>query len=230
MRVRAAMAQKERAFDLVAFDMDGTLVDYPSCWDWVHHHFEVDNETALTLFVQGQIDDSEFMRRDIALWTKKRPGIRTEDIEAVLEDLPLRPGIKETVGAIKREGAKAVIVTGGMDLVAERLVKTCGFDDYMANGLEADGSGRLTGEGVLRVRVLSKDLALASLMSKYGVRPDRVACVGDSFVDVSMFKTCAMSIAYNPVDEAAEKNATFVVRDRDLRAVLPHLLAYVQDR
>ena len=222
------MAQNGRAFDLVAFDMDGTLVDYPSCWDWVHHHFNVDNEAALALFVQGRIDDAEFMRRDIALWTQKRPGIRTDEIEAVLESLPLRPGIKETVKAIKDGGARAVIVTGGMDLVAERLVQTCGFDDYLANGLEADRSGRLTGEGVLRVKVLSKDLALASLMSKYGVEPDRVACVGDSFVDVSMFKSCGMSIAYNPVDEAAEKNATFVVRDHDLRAILPHLLAPLQ--
>jgi phosphoserine phosphatase len=62
----------QRRYDLVAFDMDGVLVNYTSCWTWVHDHFRVTNEASLKAFIDGDIDDMEFMRRDIALWRRHR--------------------------------------------------------------------------------------------------------------------------------------------------------------
>ena len=54
---------------LVVFDMDGVLTEYFSSWVRVHEHFGTDNDEALRLYMEGKIDDEEFMRRDIALWT-----------------------------------------------------------------------------------------------------------------------------------------------------------------
>ena len=56
-------------YDIVVFDLDGVLVDIQSSWDWVHRHFGVDNDESLAQYLAGQIDDLEFMRRDIALST-----------------------------------------------------------------------------------------------------------------------------------------------------------------
>jgi phosphoserine phosphatase len=218
--------EKARSFDLVAFDMDGVLVDYSSCWTWVHHHFGVDNEPALLSFVEGKIDDREFMRRDIALWRDKNPKLDLEGLRCILEPLPFNEGIKETVAALKERGIKTVIVSGGMDIVAEKIAERYGFDDFIANGVESDDAGQLTGEGILRVELLNKKLALDALLSKYSVRPERAACVGDSFIDIPMFKTCGMSIAFNPMDQRVCDNATYVVRNRNLRAVLPFILNY----
>jgi hypothetical protein len=39
-----------------------------------------------------------------------------------------------------------------------------------------------------------------------------------------MFKACGMSIAFNPMDQRVSDNATFVVRNRNLSAVLPFIL------
>ena len=89
--------ENARSFDLVAFDMDGVLVDYTSCWTWVHHHFGVDNEPALLSFVSGEIDDMEFMRRDIALWRGRSPQLDLDGLKCILEPLPFNEGIGEHI-------------------------------------------------------------------------------------------------------------------------------------
>lgn len=215
---------KARRFDLVAFDMDGVLVDYRSCWTWVHDHYGVNNETALVEFLEGRIDDKEFMRRDIALWREKDPEIVLDDLRCILDPLPISEGIEETVAALKREGIKVVIVSGGLDIVAERIAEKYGFDDWLANGVEVDEQGRLTGEGVLRVELMNKKMAMTSFLDKYQVARKRAACIGDSLIDIPMFEACGVSIAFNPIDDVVVKKATYIVKDKNLTAILPILL------
>ena len=50
------MPNERRDFGLVAFDMDGVLVDYESSWTWVHDHFGVKSEESISAFVRGEID------------------------------------------------------------------------------------------------------------------------------------------------------------------------------
>ncbi|MDH7508825.1 MAG: HAD-IB family phosphatase [Methanomassiliicoccales archaeon] len=215
---------KERRFDLVAFDMDGVLVDYPSSWTWIHNHFGVTNETSLEEYIRGEIDDTEFMRRDIALWKACKKDLSKKDIESILTPLPLLKGIDETVRALKNAGMRTVIVSGGIDVIAERIKRIFGFDDYIANGLEFDEKGCLTGEGILRVELTNKRRALDSFLHRWGISRNRVVSIGNSFVDVSMFEDCGLSIAFNPIDEVVVKNADVIVRSNDLRAVLPIIL------
>jgi phosphoserine phosphatase len=199
-------------------------VDYRSCWTWIHDHFSVDNEDALNEFIDGRIDDMEFMRRDIALWKKRNPDLNRADLDSILEPLPMTTGIAETVNALKAASIKTVIITGGIDIVAERIARHYGFDDFLANGVECDGQGRVTGEGILRVELKNKRTALESFLTKYSVRKDRAASIGDSFIDIPMFEASGMSIAYNPSDEMAARRATFVVRSKNLTAILPYIL------
>lgn len=211
-------------FDLVAFDMDGVLVDYRSCWTWIHDHFSVDNEEALNEFIDGRIDDMEFMRRDIALWKERNPCLCRSDLDSILEPLPITEGVAETVEALKKASIRTVIITGGIDIVAERIAKHYGFDDYLANGVECDERGRVTGEGILRVKLKNKKAALEYFLAKYSVSKDRAASIGDSFIDIPMFEASGMSIAYNPSDDAVADKATFVVRSQRLTSVLPYIL------
>ena len=62
-----------RGFDLVAFDMDGVLVDYRSCWTWIHDHFSVDNEDALNEFIDGRIDDNRSLGKPVRSLGEGRP-------------------------------------------------------------------------------------------------------------------------------------------------------------
>ncbi len=218
------MTSDSRDFDLIAFDMDGVLVDCTSTWAWIHDHFGVNNDDAFNEFMRGTINDMEFMRRDIGLWRSKSEDLTIRDIESILAPLPIMEGVEETIARLKREGIRAVIISGGLDIAARRLYEKYGFDDWMANGVEADERDRLTGEGVLRVELTNKEEALQRFKERWKVPPDKAAAVGNSFVDVSMFRGCGFSIAYNPIDEEVRNHADTVVNSKDLRSILPYLI------
>ncbi|OPY33692.1 MAG: Phosphoserine phosphatase [Methanomassiliicoccales archaeon PtaU1.Bin124] len=213
-----------RRYDLVAFDMDGVLIDYPSSWTWVHDHFGVRNRASVDAFVRGEIDDMEFMHRDISLWLGKKPGLCREDMSDILDPMPFMKGLDETTSALRAEGMKLVIVSGGLEAVAARIARDHGFDDYMANGYECDQKGLLTGNGVLNVWLKSKADALTKLQSKFGIIPERTVSIGDSFIDTSMFELSGLKIAFNPIDDYVTSAADHIVRERDLRLVLPLIL------
>ena len=103
-------------YALVAFDMDGVLVKYSSSWAWVHDQLGVDNKDSLKAFIEGIIDEKEFMRRDICLWRNKRQDICISDIADLLKDLPLIDGIGETIDELHANGIKCVIVSGGLEI------------------------------------------------------------------------------------------------------------------
>ncbi len=218
------MANEKHDFGLVAFDMDGVLVDYESSWTWVHDHFGVKSEESIKAFVKGEIDDMEFMRRDIALWLGKRPDLCHADISTILEPLPIVEGIQQTVDELRWQGIKTVIVSGGLDVVASRIAKRFGFDDWVANGFACDTTGKLTGEGVLRVELTNKRQAVERFSSVYGVDREHVCSVGNSFIDVSMFEASKLKIAFNPIDDYVAHQANVVVRSKDLSDILPHIL------
>jgi len=216
------------AYDLVAFDMDGVLVDYVSSWSWVHRYFEVDNSEALHLFRTGRIDEMEFVRRDISLWRTVKPEVHIRDIVEALRDVPLIDGIQETVAALRYNGIKAVIISGGIDLVAQRIALGFEFDDYAANTLLTHPDGRLNGEGHLNVDLSDKGETLQRFMHKYGVKKERVASIGNSFVDVSMFHHSQLSIAFNPIDDEVRNAADVVMEGRNISQVLEAILAEPQ--
>jgi phosphoserine phosphatase len=209
---------------LVAFDMDGVLVNYASSWTWVHDHFKIDNGETLQAYIQGRIDDREFMRQDIRRWLDAKADICRSDLETILDPVPIIEGISQTVNALRAAGAKVVIVSGGLDMTAGRIAREHGFDGYLANSVECGPDGALTGEGVLRVDLTDKGAALRQFQKEYGVDEMGTVSIGNSFVDVSMFALSGLSIAFNPIDEHVKKSANVVVNAGDLRNVLPHIL------
>lgn len=210
-----------QSYKLVAFDMDGVLIDYPSTWSWVHDHFGVGNRVSVDAFLRGEIDDLEFMRRDISLWRERCPDINRTDLNQILRPLPLMTGLAETIRKLKSQGMHCVIISGGLDMVASRLADEFGFDDYLANGFECTPDGRLTGKGMLKVWLKSKRDALASLQRKFDATPEMTVSIGDSFIDISMFELSALRIAFNPIDDLIVRRADHVIRSKDLRDVLP---------
>jgi len=207
----------------VAFDMDGTLVDARSSWGWVHDYFGETNAEALRLFLDDQIDDAEFIRRDIQLWWKHRPHLTVDELEEILDDVPLMPGAEGLFEALHAAGVLTAIVSGGIDLLARRIARELGIDYVLANGFAVDSTGRLTGEGHIRVPIKAKEQVLAQVQRQLGMTREATASVGNSEIDVGLFRRSRIGIAFQPEDEAVRQGATTVVTDRDLRAVLAPL-------
>lgn len=211
-------------YELIAFDLDGVIVSEWSSWEWVHRHFGVDNIKSLGAFCKGDIDDMEFMRRDIELWKQINPDVNLKDIGGILKKAPVTKGSVETVCALKDLGAKTCIISGGIDLLADHIGFKCGIDKVMSNGLVADENGKLLGEGILNVELRDKATALRSLLDEFDVQPKKCAAIGNSWVDISMFEVAGFGIAFNPIDEEVIEAADVVVESDDLREILPYLI------
>ncbi len=208
---------------LAAFDMDGVLVDTVSSWVHVHRRFGVNNDHSLEAYLRGEIDDQEFIRRDIALWKRADPGVTSGMIREILSDAPLMEGAAELMEELRRRGYRTAIVSAGIDLLSERVARELGMDLHFANGLCEDAEGRLTGEGVFRVRLMEKGRTVEEAARRLGVDPEGIVSVGNSRYDVSMFEHSALGIAFCPEDEDAREGADAVVEEKDLRRVLDHL-------
>ena len=208
---------------LVAFDMDGVLVDIKSSWVHVHRHFGVDNEHSLQAYLRGEIDDMEFIRRDVALWMERDPALTIDSVKRILSTAPLMEGAVETIAALAKGGTRTAIVSAGIDLLAERVAVDLGMDMYYANGFVADCTGTLTGEGVLNVRLDQKGEKLREIADLFGFNTDDVVSVGNSRYDVPMFEVSGLGVAFCPEDDETRDSADEVVEERNLARILQFL-------
>ncbi len=213
-----------RKVRLAVFDMDGVLVDAESSWVLVHEHFGTNNDDSLRAFLRGEIDDLEFIARDVARWRRARGEVRWEEVRDVLDSAPLVPGAVETLRRLRAEGVRTAIVSGGLRHLAQRVADAGGVDIVYANDVEVDTNGLLTGIGRAPVPLLEKASVMERIQRELGVGPQETAALGNSHIDIPMFRLAGVSIAFNPVDERTAMAATHVIRGRDLRAVLPVLL------
>jgi phosphoserine phosphatase len=205
---------------LVALDMDGTLVDVESSFAVVYDHFGDHNDEGLAAFEAGEIDDHEFIRRDVAKWHRHAPQLTIDELERILSTAPLMPGAKVLIDGLRRKGVRTAIISGGIDLLAHRVARELGIDIALANGFRVDAAGHLTGEGIVRVPVYEKERVLRELQGQLGVAPEETAAVGNSDIDVGMFRRSRMGVAFLPADETVRRHATHVVTEKDMAKVL----------
>lgn len=213
-----------RKYDLVCFDMDGTLTNLRSSWCWIHQCMDVDNEASYRAFVNGEIDEPEFMRRDIALWLDKRPDLTIGEIAVMFRDMPLVGGIQETVACLAANGIRSVIISGGIDRAAAMLTREFGFDDYIADEVCSNPDGTLTGEGKMNVDLADKGVNVRHYIETYGTTKERTVSIGNSFTDIPMFENSGLSIAFNPTDVMTQEAADHTVFSENIADVLDYIL------
>ena len=209
-------------YELVVFDMDGVLTDIESSWRFVHQHFGLSNELAVRAYLNKEIDDFEFMKRDIALWKGVKENISITEIKKILQGVPMMKGAGECMKKLKERGIKTAIVSAGLDLLASRVASEIEIDHVYANGIESN-DGILTGKGILRVSLMEKDVSIQKLARKMDIPLNRIVAVGNSHFDIQMFKICGLGIAFNPLDELTRNAADVVIEEKDL-SLLPDLI------
>ena len=211
----------------VAFDCDGVLADSISSWKTIHDHYGTDSGDLLAKFMAGELTDSEFMAADIALWKAKSPKIHRDEIFRAYSGCKLMEGAKELVADLKSQGVYVAIVSAGVDLYVQSIAAMVKADDWIANGFEFDENGWLLDQGVVRVPSMAKDVSINKLIKMIDCPPERLVCVGDSSMDLSMHIEGSTFIGFNPQRETAKsafaKANVPVVESKNLDDLRPFL-------
>ncbi|MBN2604163.1 MAG: HAD-IB family phosphatase [Candidatus Thermoplasmatota archaeon] len=212
---------------LVIFDMDGVIADTISSWKYIHNYFGCSNEKSVSQYLQGKITDEEFIKKDVSLWKENGRPIRKQKLTEILSRVSVMKGAKECVDFLKKYGVKTAIVSAGLDILAERLGKDLKIDYIFANGIKTDGNDFLTGEGIVRVRLMYKDKKIKELSEDLGIAFKNIAAVGNSCFDIPMMEICGFGIAFNPGDDCVKKEADVIVEGFDLSKIIPYFLTLI---
>jgi HAD superfamily phosphoserine phosphatase-like hydrolase len=217
-----------RPFDLIAFDVDGTLVwgpDGMTVWEVLNLKFTGTaewNKERYAEYKAGRLSYAEWVTLDITGW--RDAGARREDLVAALEPLRLIEGVREATFALRDAGYRLVVISGTLDLMLNTLFPDHPFEEVYCNHIGFDDTGRIAHWRATPFDMTGKAEALRGLALREGIPLRRCAFVGDSTNDVWIGKIAGFTVAFNPRSDELEELADAVVRSEDFRDVLPHLL------
>ncbi len=211
---------------LALFDLDGTLTRERSAWEYLHRRlglWDGKAERFQEAFLRGEIDYERFCRLDAALWK----GRKVEEVNALLQEIPLHEGIGELVSLLRGRGVKTGIISTGLSWVADWIKEKFLFDEAVANELGVE-DGVLNGETRILVRHDGKREWAERLKKKFGARTGGVLAIGDSGGDIEMFQAAGLAIAFNSRSARLDSIAALSIRSADLRDIIPHLLPHLR--
>ncbi len=206
---------------LVVFDVDGTLMNAVSSWQFLHEKLGTwdKGKQYAEQFFRGAITYEDWAKQDASLWR----GLKLEKVSQIIDGIPYTIGARGVVTTLRSNGFKVVLLSAGLSLVKERIEREIGVDDSLANDLKVE-KGFLTGEVKVNVAIDNKDTVLLRMLKKFNLGIDECAAVGDDETMIPLFEKVSLPIAFNPRSWAVEEKAKVVVRSDNLREVLPHLL------
>lgn len=202
---------------LLICDMDSTVIEQEcidELADFAGFRDKVSNITEAAM--RGDLDFEAALKERVALLK----GLPETTMQQVFDErITLSEGINWLVKGMKREGAKAILVSGGFVFYTERVARAAGFDAHYGNRLGVD-NGVLTGEVI--EPILTKDAKLRILqhtIEKMAITPEEVLAIGDGANDIPMLQHAGMGVAYR-AKAATQKAAKHQLDIADLETLL----------
>jgi phosphoserine phosphatase len=217
-----------RPYDLVAFDVDGTLVQAPNgwtVWEVLNERFTgtaESNRERYAQYLAGKLSYADWVALDVRGW--RDAGAGREELVRAFEPLRLVPGVREGLAELRRRGLRLFAISGTLDLMLQTLYPDHPFEEVYANHIGFDDQGRISHWRATPFDMDGKAKALRAVALREGIPLARCAFVGDSGNDVWIAREAGRTVAFNPRSAELERIAHVSVRAADFRAVLPHLL------
>jgi len=210
---------------LVVFDVDGTLTQHTSVWWRLHELFGTTKEGRIYFdqYFAGEISYQQWADYDAALWK----GQPVEPVMDVVRNTRLVDGAAEAVHILREYNIKTAILSGGLDVMANDIARRVGIDFVLTNKL-IHKNGYLTGTVENVIGWAEKAKYIHQIFEHFSVSPQETAFVGDGRNDMSVFSVVGLSIAFNPTDTDVADAANVVIKENDLRAILPHIISEYQ--
>jgi len=208
----------------VIFDLDGTLTQERSIWEYIHKKLRKwygFAEEYQNLFLAGKISYEEFCERDAQVWK----GMKVEELSKIVETVPFHPGVDELIDYIKQKGLKLSMVSSGLSLLSNWVHEKYGFDYSVSNDLLHE-NGILTGKVKIQVNYDKKAEWVKKIVKQFGVNPEEVVAIGDSKGDMDMFQMVGFSIAFNSSCKDLDKIASVCIQSQNLADIIPRIPIY----
>ena len=221
-------AQPENRFDLIAFDVDGTLVNAPdnmTVWEVLNRYFHGTsdmNKHRYRDYLAGKLTYADWVDLDIKGWIGT--GARKADLLAGFAPIRLIQGAREALATLKARGLRLAVISGTLDLMLETLLPDHPFDEIHSNQISFDDQGRISDWRATPYDMQGKAEILKKIATRESIPLARCAYIGDSSNDVWIAREAGFTIAINPKSDELIKLADAVVRTDDLRNILPYLL------
>ena len=208
-------------FKMVVFDLDGTLTQERSIWEYIHKRLEKwygFAEEYQKQFLAGKISYEEFCERDAQVWK----GMRVEDLLQIVKTVPFHPGTDELIAYLRDKGLQLSVVSSGLSVLSNWVHQKYGFDYSVSNDLLHE-NGVLTGKVRIQVYFDQKAEWVKRILEKFKVRPEEVIAIGDSKGDVDMFQMVGFSIAFNSSCKDLDRIASACIPSQNLADIIPRL-------
>ena len=188
--------------------MDGTIIEPRSSWAMIHEHFGTDNTEMLQLYIEHKISDKEFVKADIQLWNAKSDvPVNEAYINSILDKAKPREGAEELIHGLHEAKIKTIILSGGIQYLANKWAKKWNMNDALANDLIDDEKGNLT--AIINSSGHNKGPVMEKMIQKYNYGKNEIAAIGDTVVDIPTFERAGLSVAVNTDDERVISKANY---------------------
>ncbi|CDO94808.1 unnamed protein product [Kluyveromyces dobzhanskii CBS 2104] len=193
---------------LFVFDMDSTLI-YQEVIEMIAAYADVESQVKeiTDRAMNNEIDFAQSLRERVKLLK----GIETKHLyDEIKPRLRVTKGVPELSRALKSQGCKLAVLSGGFIPFANHIKETLNFDYALANTLGVEVvegnkeqlSGEALGDIVDGVR---KAETLVSLASQYNCPIESTVMVGDGGNDLKAMEAAGFGIAWNAKPKVQEQ-------------------------
>ncbi len=208
-------------YKLVIFDLDGTLTQERSIWEYIHirlgkwYGFAEEYQTQ---FLAGKINYQRFCELDAEVWK----GMRVEEVLDIVKTVPFHSGVDELINYLKQKRLKLSMVSSGLSLLSNWVHQKYGFDYSVSNDLLHE-NGVLTGKVKIQVYYDKKAEWVEMILKQFGVKPEEVIAIGDSKGDMDMFHMVGFSISFDSSCSDLDQIANVCIHSKNLADIISKL-------
>lgn len=201
---------------LVIFDVEGVLLNaeyLPVLAKLMGPKKEEEIWDITNKGIRGEINWEEGLKERVHALR----GIEFSQAHKIAQNLEIMPGARELCSFLKGLDWKLVAVSGGFNIITDRLHTELQIDKIFSNDL-IFRDGKLED---VDIRVTSdKSASVKKYIEENGFLRDEIIVVVDGANDLKLFDLSAFTVGFCPVEVIREK-ANIVIEEKDLSVLIP---------
>ena len=189
---------KYRKKKLIACDMDMTIINVETI-NLINDNLLKNNQ--ISNITKDAMSGNISFGKSLITRTKMLKGIKKVAITNLIKKIKINEGVESVIKTMNNYGHHTMLISGGYDLIVNKIGKKVGFKEIRCNNLEITNN-QLTGN--LENTILDKKGKLSHLKSsikKLNIEKNLTLAVGDGDNDIDMIKHSGLGVAWNAYEK-----------------------------